>query len=1035
MSYSKLQTRRARLLCGSGMAAIAMALSIPQAYAQESSGGMPVETVVVTGSRLGVASAYDAPTPVSVLNAADIQMSGTVNIETLLNDSPQFVGAENGSPSSNTQQANGNSGGAYANLRGLNGTYTPRSLVLVNGRRFTVSSTSLFTDLNTIPTALIERTEIVTGGSSAVYGSDAIAGVINFVMKQDFTGAQFDSHVGFDSDTMTPTYSFDATVGSNFDHDRGNVAVSMDYLNRGGIQQKQVSYAALPLNEACVTPASWSSTLPGTANGASAANCATSGGKMGFTQGGSTSTPDGQFIPVFTGTDPTLNALETAAGLTPGQAFTFNDAGTTARTVNNPTDEYNTTALNNMQLPQERWMINSFAHYDITPNITAYAEMHFSDNMVTVQLTPSNLGGQAMWFNTNNPYLSPAMQAMLGQLALDEAPLGPSSITEGSRTYTCTPGSAPSACTAGYSAAGAGQMVLLDISRRFAELGDRTDSDNRVAWRFAGGFKGDIGSVSDTFLKDLSYDVYYDYAKTIDTDFLTGVGSRSAIQNAVLEGAGGSAPVCDIFGQTMSAACVSAVSITDSYTTKTEEAGSVASLKGTVVDLPAGPLAFDVGAEWRYEFAQYIPDPYLATGEPTGFNGSLPTKGSETANEVFGEIRIPVLAGLPFIKSFTVNSAFRDSSYNLSGVGSVWTYSAGGDWKVTDDIAFRGQFQHAIRAPNVGELYGGTALNYASSTIDPCGAQYAGAHTAQLQAICVATGVPASNVWSTVVQNASDLMAYQTGGNPNLSAEASDTITMGTVLTPSFIPGFQASVDYYSIDVQGAISTFGGTAANVLNACYSQTDPNNIDCQAIHRDQFGAIGASNPINLGETNLSFLKVEGVDLAGDYSFDPGYSLLTGDSTVTISSQWTRAMENKSQSPGSAAANCLGYFGQTCAEPEPRWKGTSRVTYHDGPLSVSLRWRFIDSVVDDRTAPAPVGTSMSLSQITNPVIPAYNYIDLSGSYDVNDNLTVSAGVNNLFALTPPVEIKSSYGNTWPETYDAFGQTFFVNITAKTD
>jgi outer membrane receptor protein involved in Fe transport len=1025
-------------LCGTGFAAIALALCGSSAALAQTVTSNAVETVVVTGSRLAVASPYDAPTPVTAISSEDIQLSGTLNIETLLNDSPQFVGAENGSPSSNTQQANGNSGGAYANLRGLNGTYTPRSLVLVNGRRFTVSSTALFTDLNTIPAALIERTEIVTGGSSAVYGSDAIAGVINFIMKQNFTGAEVDSHVGFDSDTTTPDYSFDVTVGSNFDHDRGNVAVSMDYLNRGGIQQKQVSYAALPINESCVTTASYSKTLPGTANGASAANCASSGGIMGFTQGGSTSTPDGQFIPTFTGSDPTLNALETAAGITPGQSFTFNDAGTTVRAVNNPADEYNTTALNNMQLPQERWMINSFAHYDITPNITAYAEMHFSNNTVGVQLTPSNLGGQSMWFNVNNPYLSPAMQAVLGQLAVDEGASGPASITEGSKTFTCTPGTAPSACTSGYSAAGAGNMVILKISRRFVELGDRTDTDGRIAWRFAGGFKGDIGSLSDDFFKDLSYDIYYDYAKTIDTDWLSGVGSRSAIQNSVLEGAGGAAPVCDIFGLTMSPACVAAVAITDSYTTKTEEAGSVASLKGTVVDLPAGPLAFDVGAEWRYEFAQYLPDPYLQSGEPTGFNGSLPTKGSETAKEVFGEIRVPVLADLPLVKSFTVNSAFRDSCYNLTGVGCVWTYSGGGDWKVTDDIAFRGQFQHAIRAPNVGELYGGTALNFASSAIDPCGVNEPVAkRTAALQAACVATGVPSSNVWTSVVQDQSMLLAYQTGGNANLSAEASDTITLGTVLTPSFIPGLQASVDYYSIDIKGAIASFGGTAVAVLNGCYTQAtfSATNIDCQAFHRDQFGAIGASNPVNLGETNLNFLKVEGVDIDGDYTFDPGWSFVSGDSTVTVSTEWTRAMENKSQTPGNAAGNCLGYFGQTCAEPEPRWKGVSRVTYHDGPLTVSLRWRFIDSVVDDRTAPAPIGSSMPLNQITNPVIPDYNYFDLSGSYDVNDNLTFTIGVNNLFNLTPPVQAKSSYGNTWPETYDAFGQTFFVNLTAKTD
>ena len=981
-----------------------------------------LETVVVTGSRLPQLSAFDAPTPVTVIGQDDIQLSGTLNIETLLNQTPQFVGATNGSPSSNTQQPNGGSGGAYINLRGLG---EQRSLVLVNGRRFTVNGTNQTTDLNTVPAALIDRVEIVTGGSSAVYGSDAIAGVVNFVIKQDFTGARADSHLDFDGDTTTPEYSFDVTVGDNFDHDRGNIAVSMDYLDRGGITQSQVNYAALPINEGCVTTATWSKKFPGAANGASPANCASSGGKMGFTQGGSTSTPDGQFLPVFTGSDAALSSLYSAAGL-PGlgsAGFTFNDAGTTARLVNNPADYYNTTALNFMQIPQERWMVNTFAHYDITPKITAYAEMHFSNNVVNVQLTPSNLGGQSILVNTNNPYLSPAMDAVL--VRLDQLETGTTTITEGSKTFTTTPGDG---------------LAVIKMSRRFVELGDRTDSVRRVAWRFAGGFRGNIGSVSRDVFKNLNYDVYYDYARTQDTNVLAGVGSRSAIQNAILS-QGGQSPVCDVFGATMSAACVAAVGITDSYTTLAEQMGAVATIAGTAVDLPAGPLAFDLGTEWRFDSAQYIPDPYLASGEPTGFNGSLPTKGSESVREVFGELRAPILKDLPLVEKFTVDGAFRLSDYNLSGVGSVWTYSAGADWKLVDDIGLRGQFQHAIRAPNVGELFGGIALNFQGNTTDPCGSQQPLAQqTPTLKALCVATGVPTGNVWTSVVQDASRLAGYQTGGNPTLAAEASDTITFGTMLMPTFVPRLSASIDFYSVDVKGAISTFGGSAQGVLTNCYTSASAANAYCAAIHRDSTGAIAAPTYINLGMTNLASLKVEGVDVVADYAFDVDWGVLTDSSSLAVVSNWTLQMENVSLAniPGSAKTNCTGAFGGTCGEPEPRWKAVSRVTWHDGPLTLSLRWRFIDAVTDDRylvPLRAGVGAVTPLGQIANPIIPGYNYFDLSGSYDVTGNLTASAGVNNLFNLDPPVQGKSSYGNTWPATYDPFGQTFFIDFTAKTN
>jgi iron complex outermembrane recepter protein len=1010
MFRTTLEKRRTRLLCGTAMAVAGFALCAPS-IAQTSQGA--IESVVVTGSRIPVSSAFDAPTPVSIIGQEDIKMSGTLNVENILNQSPQFTGATNGSPSSNTQQANGNSGAAYANLRNLNsGSNTPRTLVLVNGRRWTINGTSLATDLNTIPTALIQRTEIVTGGSSAVYGSDAIAGVINFVMKQDFTGAEVDSQVNFDSYTGTPEYSFDVTVGSNFDHDRGNVAVSMDYLNRGGIRQSQVSYAKYPLNESCVTTASWMRDGPGTANGASAANCAASGGRMGFTQGGSTSSPAGQFNSIFTGTDATLASLKAAAGIGTG-SFTFD--GTTARPVNNPTDLYNLTSQNYMQIPQERWMINSFAHYDIAPWITAYAEMHFSNNTVSVQLTPSNLGGQSFLVNTNNPYLSPAMDAVL--VRLDQLETGTTSIVEGSKTYTTTPGDG---------------LAILQMNRRFVELGNRTDDDNRVAWRFAGGFRGDIGSLSDSFMKDLSYDIYYDYARTIDTNWLSGVGARSAIQDAILS-QNGQAPVCDIFGPNMSAACVKKVGITDQYTTKAEQAGAVGSLSGTAFDAPAGPVQFNLGLEWRFDSAQYIPDQYLATGEPTGFNYSYPTKGNTSVKEVFGELRVPVIKDVTLIKSLTVNGAFRNSSYSLSGVGSVWTYSAGADWKVVDDIAFRGQFQHAIRAPNVGELYGGSALNFQSNTIDPCGGQYTGAHTAALQALCVATGVPAGNVWTNVVQDASKLVGYTSGGNPNLAQEASDTITLGTVLTPRFVPGLQASVDFYSIDIKGAIGVFGGSANAVLNNCYlsGNTSAANQNCAVINRDSSGVITAPYYINLGNVNAAFLKTQGVDVGAAYMFDPGFALITGDSTITVTSNWTIATEFKSVGTTGIATSCLGQFGGTCLEPSPNWKGVSNVNWHDGPLTLNLRWRFIGSTTDDRHKLQGI----PLAAMTNPVIPIYNYFDLSGSYDINENLTATAGVNNLFELEPPTPAKTSYGNTWPATYDAFGRTIFINLTAKTN
>jgi iron complex outermembrane receptor protein len=410
--------------------------------------------------------------------------------------------------------------------------------------------------------------------------------------------------------------------------------------------------------------------------------------------------------------------------------------------------------------------------------------------------------------------------------------------------------------------------------------------------------------------------------------------------------------------------------------------------------------------------------------------------------EIFGETRVPILKDLPIAQAVSVNGAFRYSDYNLKGVGAVWTYSGGLNWKLDENITFRGQYQRAIRAPNVGELFGGTALNFASNTIDPCGGNEPVAlQTAALKAQCIATGVPAGNVWTTVVQDASKLVGQVTGGNPNLKAEASDTITFGTVLTPDFIPGLSASIDYYSTDVKGAITPFGGSASGVLTNCYATSNANDPNCLAIHRDSSGAIAAPSYINLGETNLSALKVEGIDWEGDYIFTPGWDVIGAASTVSIGADWTLAMEDKALSglPGSVWTNCVGAYGNSCGEPQPRWKGLSHVTWRNGPVAITLRWRFIDSVVNDRyliPLRTGIGTVTPLAQITNAEFPIYNYFDLSGSYDITNNMSVSGGVNNLFNLTPPISVNSAgFGNTWPSTYDSLGRMFFLNITARTN
>ena len=1010
MTVGRIARVRAHHLCGASLFCVAVAFGANAAQAQQT------ESVTVTGSRLP--STFQAPTPVTVVDDTAIRLSGKVNIEDTLNETPQFRGGQADGKYNNGQ----GTGGATLNLRGLGAA---RNLVLVNGRRFTIQDASQTTDVDTIPTALIERTEIVTGGSSAVYGSDAITGVVNFIMKQDFEGVEAQTHVDFDRDSSTPTWSVDLTGGANFAHDKGNIAVSIGYLNRGAIsRQDRGGIYIPPYGDGCVTAATASSRAIGTQiTGLSGQACLNAGGKPGLVFAGSGDIPNGRYVPLsfanIGGSNAALNTAYGNAGLSGiasnnGFGFTFDNQGATPRPAIDPDDRYNLTLPNYLQTPLERWMVNSFVHYDLTPRVTAYAEMHFSTNTVVSRLSPSNINS-TMLFNTNNPYLSSTMQALLAQMdAAEPAPNGVTAV-EGAKTYTTTRGD---------------NIAALTVGRRFTDVGFRISNAQRDAWRFVGGFRGTLPDVQPGFMHDLSYDIYYNYAKTVLTERENGSVSRSRLQDALLR-VGTAAPVCDIFGQNITAACVNAISITSTNITSAQMAGAQASITGTLFDLPAGAVPFALGGEWRSTAAQFTPDQFLASGDVAGFNAALPTRGSESVREVFAELGVPIVKDLPLVQSLIAKGAFRYSDYNLQGIGAVWTYSGGADWKVNDSVSFRGSYQRSIRAPNVNELFGGQTLNFTSFN-DPCGnlATTAQKGSPTVRAICLAQGVPSANVFTSAVQPVT-LVGNVGGGNPNLAAEKSETISFGTVITPDFVPGLALSVDWYSIGINGAIAQLGGGLVNTGNLCYNVLqDANGIYCKAFNRDP---------------NTGALKTQGLDFAGQYNFDVDWGLWTNQSHIAVTTSWNWTTEftlTPVQELTSVKNECVGSFGTTCSAgnqgPLPYLKGNTRVTWTEGDLTVSLRHRYIGgTTVDTYLLPLRAsGTVPALNTLTNPVIPDFNFFDLSMSYDVNENIRVDGGINNLLNIGPPILGSSVSGNvTFPATYDPNGQTFFFNVTLRTD
>jgi outer membrane receptor protein involved in Fe transport len=1019
MLSTKNSIHRARLLRGTALALVGAAACVPPVFAQS----QQMETIVVTGSRLQ-SRGFDAPTPVAVLDSTEIALSGTVNVEQLLSDSPQFQGAREGTAASNTIQANGAAGAAYTNLHGLG---VGRTLVLVNSRRYVVQGTSLSTDLNTIPSSLIERTEVLTGGSSAVYGSDAVAGVMNFILKQDFEGVTASANTSFDQHTTTPTYNATLTVGSNFSGKRGNVVFALDFLDRGGFTQADHGgWSAVQYKNGCVTKDTFSPNGAGTplAGANTGADCVAKGGMNGLIVGGSTNIPNGAFngITTYANADATLKGLYTAAGLNgmTSDGFTFDDAGKTVRNRDANKDLYNLIADNNMQMPQRRWMMNTFAHYEFSPKLVGYSEFHFSQNTVSAQLTPAGGGGN-MLFDTNNPYLSPQMRSALAYLDSQESA---STVPAGFDSYP--------------NKAGDGR-VLIKTARRLIENGNRANSAKRAAWRFAGGFRGFLGNIgSADYLHDFAYDVYYTYTRTDETDSQSGAISKSSFQKAVLS-QNGAAPLCDIFGLNMSKDCINAITVGSTVVTQAEMHNAVATLSGSLFDLPAGSVDVVVGGEWRYYYAQYTPDKYVASGDISGLNTSSGTKGSETVHEAFGEVRIPILKDLPFISKFSLSGAFRYSSYNTPGGKGVTTWSGGADWRVNDDFNMRTQFQHAIRAPNVGELYGGTATNTTGMT-DPCGAKNTADRTDAIKAACIATGVKAADVFTGAIQGPNDFISYVSGGNVFLTPEKADTFTLGAVATPHYLPGFAMSVDYYRIYVADAIGSYGGGIGGVLNSCYYAKTPEagSQYCAMIKRNQYGTLNSEGYVLTGNANLSASKTQGVDFDSQYVFDIDFGLFGETSNINTNTSWQWNLKGGGvgdQTDATGWIDNAGTYGND--EPLPRWKGVTRVTWQDGPLTLSLRYRYIDSVRQfNYVNNLHQGKTDSLANYTRGEIPAMHYFDLSGTYKLDEAVKFYAGINNLFDKDPPIlGDYASYDNSYPATYDIYGRTFKFGITYKTN
>lgn len=995
-------TLAAQLMRSTVLTGAAVAVAAP-AFAQQ-------DEVVVTGSRIKRED-LAAPSPVTTVDSQQLVLTNTVNTEQFLNTLPQVI------PAFDSTSNNPGDGTASVNLRGLG---TNRTLVLVDGSRFVASGPGGVVDLNAIPAALVQRIDVVTGGASAVYGSDAVAGVVNFILKDDFEGVQLDvsnelSAAGWDANIFNGAL----TLGGNFADGRGNAILSVSYTNREALFQGDRDFSSVAFLDAGLT-----------GPGASATS---------FTPGGSGAALGGQFISLANrnrGTMTTaddeaagfLNAMGTLFYPGPGgNNVTFNGAPEGRRFNPAGGDLYNYAPVNYLQLPQERYSIYAGGRYEINDNIEAYARGVFAQSVVDQQLAPTPVGG-TFTLNLDNP-LIPAtfLNALIA--TYDHPGTGPA------------PGFPLGTPADVQDRDGDGEVddILISISRRYNDdaIGPRNSLRDSSTFQIKGGLRGSLG-------ENWNWDVFGQFGRVSATQTQTGNISFSALQENILNGN------CNIFGvNTLSDACGEAIRRTGIIADTVEQIQVVGALSGTIDSIKSPwadrGIGLAVGVEYREEEAVSQPDSVLGP-DVRGFNASLPVAGSFDVYEAFMETDIPLLDNTA-IGDVSINGAFRYSDYSTANVGSTISFAAGVNWSPIDELRIRGQFQRAVRAPNIAELFSSFSNGFPSAK-DPCSGGAFGSFTPANAANCAAFGVP---VPGDPFQLSGQIEALF-GGNPLLAEETADTYTAGFVWQSSFIEGLTVQADYYDITVKDAISGIG--LQQLLDLCY--VEGNTAIC-----NQFFGPGTRDPSNgqitapflteIGQFNIANITARGIDATISYNTDIG-SL----GSIAIQYYGNYTLESNfllDQNDPATLVECAGIFAGNCGEPTPEYKHTMQASWIYNALTTSVRWRYIggtdvdpgvfNTLANNPTtcnmaappAPAPAtGFRTCLSDLSS-TLEAANYVDVTLQYAVNENLDLTVGVQNILARDVPLlgSQVDEQANTFPATYETLGRQLFFGASLK--
>lgn len=1028
------------------------------------------EAIVVTGSRIARPN-ETSTVPITTLSAAELTNNARVSVGDVLNDLPALrstFGQQNSTRFLGT---------AGLNLLDLRGLGTQRTLVLVNGRRHVgadILNNAVSPDTNTFPTDLIERVDVVTGGDSAIYGSDALAGVVNFVLKDNYEGLQVKGQGAISQYGDAGSYFASVLAGKNFAGGRGNIAVNLEYSRQNQFFASQRDY--LSQTDGFITVDTDSSGLAGgntTLNSDGTIDARffrdirvgtfSAGGLVALA--GAARGANGALLCPTNYRDPrgipfTCNLLFQRDGtLVPqtGQRVGVPGGSTTVPTTNPSGGSFiggNGDTRREGELLQllpalDRYSANLIGHYDFSDALVAFVEAKYTrtESFGTGGSGPAFFtGGTIDGFyerpRLDNPYLSPQARDLLASAII-------ASGTNPTTGAALTP--------ANITAINNGSFRFI-LRKNLTDLGVRSEQAKRETYRIVGGLRGD-------FNDDWKYEVSVNYGEFQERTRVLGnvnvqrqllaldAVDQGLFQNGVANGnivcgsqldptrayddfAGNAALLAsDIaacrplnpFGEGNVSQAARNYILQDTVSrgkiTQLDISGFVSGDTSGFLNLPGGPVGFAVGGEFRRETAFFQADPLVENGY-TFYNAlSRFAPPSFEVTEGFAEVRVPFLKDLPFAHELTATGAARVSSYKGSA-GTVVTYNGGVDYAPIPDIRFRVNYARAIRAPNLADLYSPVGQNFAPGFGDPCSAINIAAGTQFRPANCAAAGIP-----NTYDFRYAQSLEIQSGGNVNLEVETSTSYTYGIVLQPRFIPGLTVSIDYYNIGVSNVITA--PSAQGIVNGCYDQQDANNAFCTLFQRDDAAGTVTGTPFRIIEgslqqtlLNYAQLKVRGVDV------DIAYQRRIGNVNINTHLVYTHALEGSQfLTPGSNFANS---FNGELGNPIDALNWNINADF--GPIYAYYQFRYLgkmsNGAIENHTT-FQGREPQNLDDFDVPFLPEIIYMDFRLGFNFDKKSNFYVGVDNLTNRIPPYGLTGTGGGSG--IYDAIGRRVYAGIVAK--